>query len=146
MKILGLDLGLKTLGIAISDALLIASYPFETHHFKYKDFDDPKNYVLDLIKKENIKEIALGLPLHLSGDLSPMADFALKFKEMLISENPDLIVEMIDERFTSVIANKTLLEADISREKRKKIVDSLAAQEILSTYLEMKKRKNFAEK
>ena len=111
-KAIGLDLGTVTLGIAISDFLGFV-HGVET----------------------GIKEIALGLPLHMSGEVGERAESALRFKEDLLKEDPTLKIEMVDERLTTVAAHRTLSELDVSSKKRKESVDRLAACGILDTYI-----------
>lgn len=139
-KAIGLDLGMKTLGIAISDSLGI-SHGIELVRFKYNDFDTPLKRVLELLKEHQIDEIALGLPLHLSGEQSDMSKRCLDFKEMLLNNNPNVKVEMIDERFTSVAAHRSLTMMNIDSRKQKNIVDILAAQEILDIYIRKREAK-----
>ena len=133
-KAIGLDLGTKTLGIAISDSLGI-SHGLELVRFKANDFNVPLKKVLELLEKNQIDEIALGLPLHLSGEQSEMSKKCLEFKEMILANKPNIIVEMIDERMTSVSAHKSLTMMYINAKKQKDIVDIVAAQEILDVYL-----------
>ena len=133
-RALGLDLGKKTLGIAYSDSLGFC-HPIETFRFPAFQFDLAVNRVKEIALEKNIKHIALGLPLHLSGDMSEMGENVLNFKKMLEDSNPEYIIELIDERLTSVQANNTLSFLDVSHQKRKDSVDALAAVEILETYV-----------
>lgn len=133
-KALGLDLGKKTLGIAYNDSLGFV-HGIETYRFKAFDYEDAAKHVFALAKERGITEIALGLPLHLSGQMSEMGENVLKFKQLLIDLNPQFQIELIDERFTSVIANNTLSTLNVSHEKRKETVDTVAACEILDTYI-----------
>ena len=131
---LGLDLGKKTLGIAYSDVLGFC-HPLETFRFPAFHFEEAVKRTLEVLKEKDINVIALGLPLHLSGQMSEMANNVMSFKEMLLKERSDLVVELIDERLTSVQANNTLSFLDVSHQKRKDSVDSLAALEILESYI-----------
>jgi putative Holliday junction resolvase len=137
-KILGLDLGTKRLGIAISDVLGIA-HPLETFHYEDKAYKKAKERVVTLIKENNIKEIALGLPLNMSGSESEMSDTVRIFKEKLMEEIPDIKVELVDERLTSVSAHRALKDLGMNSKNQRKVVDMIAAQEILDTYIRMKK-------
>ena len=137
-KVLGLDLGEKTLGIACSDIMGIIATGIETYRFKDNDYEDALNRVKYFVNKDNIKEIALGLPLHMSGDESDHSRLARRFKEMLEEKIPNLKVVLIDERWTTKQANRRLLEADLSRKKRKNVIDKMAAVVILDTYLQMR--------
>ena len=137
-KILGLDLGEKTLGIAISDMMGIIAQGVENYRFEDNNYSLALERAIYYIKKENIKEVALGLPLHMSGDESDHSILSRKFKVMLEEAIPNLKVVLIDERWTTKQANRRLLEADLSRKKRKNVIDKMAAVVILDTYLQMR--------
>lgn len=137
-KVIGLDLGSRTLGIAISDSLGMIAYGRETFRFEEGNYKKAAMYIIDYAKKENVNEIALGLPLHMNGDVGDHAQSALRFKEELLKLNPDLKIAMVDERMSTMLANRRLLEADLSRKKRKKVIDKMAAVVILETYLEQR--------
>ncbi len=137
-KVLGLDLGEKTLGIAESDIMGIIASGIENYRFLDCDFESALERTIYYVKKDNIKEIALGLPLHMSGDESEHSKMARDFKEMIEEKLPDIKVVLIDERWTTKQANRRLLEADLSRNKRKKVIDKMAAVVILETYLQMR--------
>lgn len=136
-KVLGLDLGKKTCGIAYSDALGFV-HGIETYRFKAFDYEDAAAHVDKLLKEKGITEIALGLPLHLSGELSEMAQNVLHFKDLLLALNPNYTIELVDERYSSVIANNTISALNMNHEKRKQVVDTYAACEILDTYIRKK--------
>ena len=138
-KAIGLDLGKKTLGIATSDSLGFC-HPLETFRFPAFQFELAVKRVKEVASEKAIKTIALGYPLHLSGQPSEMSENVLKFKEMLLADNPDYIIELVDERLTSVQANNTLSFLDVSHQKRKESVDRIAACIILDTYVRMKER------
>ena len=89
-KVIGLDLGSRTLGIAISDSLGMIAYGRETFRFEEGNYKKAAMYIIDYAKKENVNEIALGLPLHMNGDVGDHAQSALRFKEELLELNPDL--------------------------------------------------------
>ncbi len=138
-RIMGLDLGDCTLGIALSDLSATISNAIETFRFEEKNFEKALERVEYYCKKEDIKEIALGLPLHMNGEESEHSALCRDFKKMIEDRIPSVKVTLIDERRTTVQATRYLLEADMSRKKRKKVVDGLAAQIILSVYLERRK-------
>lgn len=138
MKIIGLDLGNRTVGIAISDYLGIIANPIGTFRFEEQDLDKALEIVISVIKEHSCEKIVLGLPKNMNGTIGPQAEYCLTFKEML-EKQTKLEVVMIDERLTSRQANAIMLTADMSRNKRKKNVDKLAATIILQTYLDMKK-------
>ncbi|HHX79893.1 MAG TPA: Holliday junction resolvase RuvX [Acholeplasmataceae bacterium] len=136
MKILGLDLGSKTLGMAVSDSLEIIANPIGTVRFSENDLQAALEATKKVVKELDVKKIVLGLPKHMSGDIGIQAEYCLEFKKMLEKEL-SLEVVMIDERLTSQMAERVMLKADISRSKRKKNVDKLAATIILQTYLDI---------
>ena len=137
-KVLGLDLGEKTLGVAISDIMGIIANGVETFRFETAQYDKALERVKYHVEKDNIKEIALGLPLHMSGDESDHSRLCRSFKEMIESSIKGVKVVLIDERWTTKQANRVLLQADLSRAKRKKVIDKMAAVVILETYLQMR--------
>jgi putative Holliday junction resolvase len=135
MRILGLDLGSKTLGVAISDSLGIIANPIGTIRFTDRDLNTALSEVIKVIENEAVSKVVLGLPKHMNGDIGIQAEYCLEFKRM-IEEVTDLEVIMIDERLTSKIAESVMIKADISRKKRKLNVDKLAATIILQSYLD----------
>ncbi len=138
-KILGLDLGTKTLGIAITDSLLLAAHGYENFTFEFGNYKLAREHVIEIIKKEDIEEIALGYPLHMSGGVSPRCLSCERFKEDLLKEMPNLKISLVDERMTTIIANNRLLEANLSRQKRKEVIDKMSAVVILESYLSQRK-------
>lgn len=135
MRYLGLDLGSKTLGIAISDTSLTIATVFTTLRFSSEDYDSLLVPLKKILFENQIEKIILGYPLNMDGTVGPRATITLEFKKKLEDEfKIEVILE--DERLTSVISNQILLEADLSRKKRKKKVDGLAAQIILQSYLD----------
>lgn len=137
MRIIGLDLGNRTVGVALSDYLGIIANPVGTFRFEEQDLDTALELVEKVIKENQVEKIVLGLPKNMNGTIGPQAEYCLKFKEML-EEKTKLEVVMIDERLTSRQADVIMLKADMSRQKRKKNVDKLAATIILQTYLDRK--------
>ena len=135
MKILGLDLGSKTLGMAVSDYLEIIANPIGTFYFPDNDLDSALEHTKKIVKEYDVKKIVLGLPKHMNGDIGIQAEYCLTFKKM-IEENLALEVFLIDERLTSRIAENIMITADMSRKKRKQNVDKLAATIILQSYLD----------
>ncbi|MDD4000497.1 MAG: Holliday junction resolvase RuvX [Bacilli bacterium] len=136
MKILGLDLGSKTLGMAISDYLEIIANPLGTVRFENNDLNAALEATKEVVEEFDVKKIVLGLPKHMNGDIGIQAEYCLEFKKML-EEELGLEVVMIDERLTSKMAENVMIKADLSRNKRKKNVDKLAATIILQTYLDI---------
>lgn len=137
MRYLGLDLGTKTLGIAISDPNGIIASPLKT--LKYNNYDEILAELKTIIKEKQIAVIVLGLPKNMNNTLGPRAIETLEFKQKLedfLGKN--IILE--DERWTTVQANNLLIKADMSRKKRKKSVDKLAATFILQSYLDKNRK------
>ncbi len=136
MRSLGLDLGSVTCGVAVSDALGIVARTVKTIRFNKDDYESCLKQVLLVINEfEPIQQIVLGLPKHMNGDVGIRGEICIKFKEML-EEKTDIPIILWDERLTTVIAQKTLISADVSRKKRKKVVDQIAAVTILQSYLD----------
>ena len=135
MRYLGLDLGSKTLGIAISDATGLIATTLKTIYFDNEDYDSLISPLQEIISKEDIKKIVLGYPKNMNNTIGERALITLNFKEKL-EKNTGLEVIMEDERLTSVISNQVLITANISRKKRKKKVDGIAAVLILQSYLD----------
>ena len=135
MRYLGLDLGSKTLGVAVSDTTLTIANVLKTIYFKDEDYDSLIIPLKDIILEYDIKKIVLGYPINMDGTVGDRALICLDFKKKLEKEF-DMEVVMIDERLTSVISNQVLIDADMSRKKRKKKVDGIAASLILQSYLD----------
>lgn len=133
-RYLGLDLGSVTCGVGFSDTGFIAR-TIETIRFKPDDYNMALDKVLDIVDREKPDVIVLGLPLLLNDDVGPRAQICLEFGEVLEQES-GIPVKMQDERFTTAVAESILLEADVSRKKRKKKIDQLAAVQILQTWLD----------
>ena len=134
-KILGLDLGTTTLGIAVTDAISIAVHGRETFRFEPGNFKCAREHVLSICEKEEINEIVLGVPYYESGDLSPHAKSCLRFKEDLLIANNKLIIHEVDESYSTIDADEKLKEMNLSYNKRKELVDEYAAVVILERYL-----------
>lgn len=139
MKILGLDLGTRTLGIALSDHLEILASPVETYRFKDGDYPTAANYLEKYINQYQIKKVIIGLPLHMTGEVGESAKLVINFKEIL-EKRYKIEVVTIDERWSTKSAQRTLIEADISRTKRKNLIDKMAAVVILQSYLDRQKK------
>lgn len=136
-RVLGLDLGTTTLGIAYSDPFGFV-HGIETFRFDKNQYIVARKHVLKLAEEMMIKEIAIGLPLHLSGEMSEMANNVIRFKDDLLKENPHLTINLVDERLSSVSANRSISEQGFNHKKRKESVDRIAACIILDTYIRMK--------
>lgn len=138
MKILGLDLGSKTLGIAMSDDNETIAFAKETFRFEQDDYDAAVDKTIEYIKQYNIKKVVLGLPKHMNGSMGERAEISMEFKEVLESLI-EVEVILMDERLTTVTALNSLKNMDSSIKQRKEKVDQLAAQTILQDYLERQK-------
>ena len=134
-RVLGLDLGSRTLGVAVSDPLGMIARTVETFRFEEDDYDAALKRCGELIKEYSIKRIVLGLPKHMNGDVGIRGEISIQFKASL-EEMYNLPVVLVDERLTTVAAQKMLISADVSRKKRKKVVDQVAAVQILQGYLD----------
>lgn len=137
MRYLGLDLGNRTLGVAVSDAMGIIATGVETYRFKEKDLQNALNYVKMIVADRKIDKVVLGLPKNMDGSLGFQSEYVLEFKSMLESEG--IIVDLFDERLSTIQVTRIMIEADLSRQKRKQQVDKLAAVVILQSYLDSKK-------
>ncbi len=139
MRYLGLDLGSKTLGIAISDRTNCIASVYTTLYFENEDYNSLILPLKEIINKEEIGSLILGLPKNMNNTMGERALITLDFKKML-EDSFHIPVIMEDERLTSVISNNVLIGANVSRKKRKKKVDGMAAVIILQGYLDRYKR------
>lgn len=139
MIYLGLDVGTKTIGIAISDPRGIIATSLETYHFKENDLQKALKYVTMIVENRGVDKIVLGLPKNMDGSLGFQSNYVQTFKKKL-EEMTQKPVILVDERLTSVQVNKIMISADLSRKKRKDKVDALAAQLILQSYLDSPKK------
>ncbi|AEB10716.1 Holliday junction resolvase RuvX [Desulfobacca acetoxidans] len=142
MRILGLDLGSKRIGIALSDALGWTAQGLTVIHRAGRARDLAR--VLELVKKYEVQEIVIGLPRHLDGRLGEGAEEALAWAAEL-REHLHIPVHTWDERLTTLQAERVLLQADLSRRKRRQVIDKLAAGLILQAFLD-NRRQTQAEK
>lgn len=138
MKCLGMDLGTKTLGLAISDKQGIIASPYKL--IRFKAIEDAVKEVLDITQKEKIEVLVLGLPKNMNNTLGFASERSLNFKKLL-EENTNLKIELIDERLSTVEAERVLIEENMSRKKRKDYIDCAAAAIILDTYLRREEKK-----
>ena len=141
MRYLGFDLGTRTLGISISDYTNTIATTYKTIRFNERDYDSIIPEIKEIVKEFNVNKIVLGLPKNMNNSIGDRGLETLEFKKKL-EDNLNIEVIMQDERLTTVQATNYMLEADISRKKRKKKVESLAANIILQTYLDIMKGRN----
>lgn len=133
-RIMGLDVGDKRIGISLSDPLRITAQGLET--FNRLDTEEKDvAHIVDLIKKNDVEFIVCGLPKNMNGTIGPQAEKVMAFADK-IKESCGIRIEYSDERLTTVLVERTLIEADMSRSKRRKVVDKLAAVTILQGYLD----------
>lgn len=133
MRIISLDYGSVTCGVALSDESFLIASPMET--IRYKEMDELLSKLDIYFSKYEIGVIVLGNPINLDGSISKRSEITLEFKTIL-ENRYDVQVVLEDERLTSVIVNNILIENNTKRENRKKVVDKLAACLILESYLD----------
>ncbi|MCD7738669.1 MAG: Holliday junction resolvase RuvX [Lachnospiraceae bacterium] len=139
MRIMGLDLGSKTVGVAISDPLLITAQGIEI--IRRRDENKLRQTLArieELILEYEVGEIVLGFPKHMNNDIGERAQISMEFQEKL-ERRTGLKVTLWDERLTTVSADKIMMEAGVRRENRKEYVDKIAAVIILQEYLDHRK-------
>ena len=136
MRIMGLDFGSKTVGVAISDSLLVTAQGIEIIRRKEENkLRQTLARIEELILEYDVTEIVLGLPKHMNGDSGIRVELTNEFKEKL-ERRTGLPVTLWDERLTTVAADKAMMEAGIRRENRGSYVDMIAAVLILQGYLD----------
>lgn len=136
MRILGLDYGSKTVGVAVSDPLGLTAQRLDTIWRKQENkLRQTLARIKELVDEYQIEQIVLGYPKNMNNTVGERAEKALEFKEML-KKRTGLTVIMWDERLTTVEADRTLMEAGVRRENRKQYLDGLAAVFILQGYLD----------
>ncbi len=133
MRIIGLDVGTRTIGVAVSDPLGLTAQGVTT--IRRRDIDRDMQALADIIREYEAEQILIGLPLNMNGTAGPSVDMA---KELGAEAESRLGLPVIyrDERLSTVAAGRTLLEGDVSRKKRKKVIDKMAAVFVLQGYLD----------
>ena len=135
-RIMGLDFGYKTVGVAVSDSLLITAQGVETITRKSENkLRQTLARIEELIKEYNVNKIVLGYPKNMNNSVGERCEKTEEFKKSL-ERRTGLEVVLWDERLTTIEADRTLIESDVRRENRKKFVDKLAAVLILQGYLD----------
>lgn len=140
MRILGLDLGSRTLGIAMSDTSESIASMKETFRFEEDDYNAAIDRTLEYIDEYKITVVVLGLPRHMNGDIGIRGQISQEFREILLEERPNIDVILSDERLTTVMAQRSLTAMGASHKRKKATVDQIAAVNILQSYLDSKKR------
>lgn len=138
MRYLGLDLGSRTLGIAVSDALGIVASTYSTIRHE-EEYDKLIDEVVHLAHELKIGAIVLGFPKNMNNTIGPKGELSLVFKEKL-EKKLDIPIYLQDERLSTKSAHDVLISGNMSRKKRKKVVDSVAATIILQSYLDKENR------
>ena len=135
-RVLGVDYGDVRIGLSLSDLTRTIASPFET--YTRKNLKADLDYLVNLIKEKEVKVVVFGLPLNMDGSegvrVEKTKNFAYKLSELI-----DCKIEFCDERLSSVSAENILLSANVRRDKRKQIIDKLAATIILQEYLDTHK-------
>ncbi|WP_071460223.1 Holliday junction resolvase RuvX [Bacillus massilinigeriensis] len=135
MRTMGLDVGTKTVGVAISDELGWTAQGLKTLKINEEKNDLGFGELESIIKEYEVGKIVVGLPKNMNGSIGPRGEACMHFSREL-EKLSGLPVIMWDERLTTMAAERVLLEADVSRSKRKKVIDKMAAMMILQGYLD----------
>ena len=136
MRLMGLDYGSKTVGVALSDELLLTVQPFETIcRDSEKKLRRTLARIEEIVKEKDVKKIALGLPLMPDGSVGERANLALEFKEKLSKRLQDIEIIMVDERYTTTSSAEELDEINVPKNEQKAYIDQLAACLILEEYM-----------
>jgi len=133
MRILGLDIGDSTIGVAVSDPLGITAQGIKT--IRRKDIESDLEELRGIITEYKVEKIIAGLPKNMNGTIGPQGEKVLEFIKRL-EETIDIPIKTWDERLSTVSAEKVLIEGDVRRKKRKKVIDKMAAVFILQNYLD----------
>lgn len=135
-RLMGLDVGDKTIGVAVSDLLMITAQGVTT--IRRTSIKNDINELNKIIDEYKVTKIISGLPKMLDGTIGIQGEKVLSFIEKL-KKHIDLPVDFEDERFTTSISERMLIDADVKRKKRKEVIDKLAAVQILSSYMQRNK-------
>lgn len=136
-KILGLDLGTKTIGVAVSDAMRYSATPLET--IKRTKFTQDAERIVEIVSQNNVVAVILGLPLNMDGSEGPRVQSTRAFARNL-SPKLDLPIAFWDERLSTSAVTRMMIEADLRRDRRAEVVDKLAASYILQGALDRLRR------
>ncbi|GAB6416507.1 Holliday junction resolvase RuvX [Bacillus luti] len=137
MRILGLDVGTKTVGVAMSDEMGWTAQGLETIKINEERGHFGFDRISELVKQYNVDKIVVGLPKNMNGTIGPRGEACQQFAENL-QELLQLDVVMWDERLSTMAAERLLISADVSRKKRKQVIDKMAAVVILQGFLDSK--------
>lgn len=134
MRIIGLDVGDKTIGIAVSDALMFTAQGIET--IRRESWENDLRRLQELIAEYEIERIVVGLPRNMNGTEGERCDIVREFAKHLKESVTNKEIVFWDERLSTVAAERYLIAADVSRAKRRKVIDKMAAVFILQGYLD----------
>ena len=134
MRILGLDVGDKTIGVAASDALLITAQGIEV--IQRKGIKRDMERLTQLVQEYEADTIVIGLPKNMNGTIGPRGEATQQVADDIEQAIPNVRIKLWDERLSTVAAEKSLIAADVSRAKRKLVIDKMAAVFILQGYLD----------
>ena len=137
-RVMALDYGDIRIGIALSDVTRFLASGYE--NYTRKNIEDDCKHIADIVSNNNVKIIVIGLPLNMDGSKGERVEKTYEFADVL-KKHTNAEIEFLDERLTSVSAEKILISADVSRKKRKEVLDKLSATIILQDYLDVTNRK-----
>ena len=136
-RLMGLDVGDKTIGVALSDLLMITAQGLTT--IKRTNLKSDIQELRKIIDEYKVTKIIVGMPKMMNGTIGIQGEKVISFTDKM-KEKIDLPIDFQDERLTTALSEKILISADVKRNKRKEVIDKLAAAQILSTYMERAKR------
>jgi putative Holliday junction resolvase len=136
MRILGLDVGSKTIGVAVSDMLHVTAQGITTLSWDEHDMTSADKALKEIIEKYEVSKIVIGHPKNMSGTEGKRATITMIYQKRL-ERIFNIPTELMDERLTTVQAERMLITADVSRKKRKDVIDKMAAVLILQSYLDL---------
>lgn len=137
MRVLGLDVGTKTIGVAVSDEMGWTAQGIETIKIADEQMEQSYPRLQQLIDEYSVEKIVVGLPKNMNGTIGPRGEAFIEFADN-VKEKLNIETMMWDERLSTMAAERVLLSADVSRKKRKKVIDKMAAVMILQGYLDSK--------
>ncbi|MBM7584781.1 putative Holliday junction resolvase [Bacillus pakistanensis] len=138
MRIMGLDVGSKTVGVAVSDALGWTAQGVETISISEQEGKFRLDRIEELAKEHEVDKVIVGFPKNMNNTVGPRGEASQKYAK-LIEDKLGIKTILWDERLSTMAAERILLEADVSRKKRKKVIDKMAAVMILQGYLDSQK-------
>ncbi|MEK3954074.1 MAG: Holliday junction resolvase RuvX [Psychrobacillus psychrotolerans] len=139
MRIMGLDVGSRTVGVAISDAFGWTAQGIETIKIHEESLEFGLERIDELVKEHNVTEFVVGFPKNMNNSIGPRAEASEQYAKLL-TEKYHFPVTLWDERLTTMAAERMLIDADVSRKKRKLVIDKMAAVMILQGFLDRKNR------